>query len=48
MSIEVLLDHYGKDKPALTLNQEETVKAAVVTPEMHMDLPYTTSKETRR
>ena len=28
-SIEVLLDHYGIEKPALTFNQEETVKAAV-------------------
>ena len=27
-SIEVLLNHYGKDKFALTLNDEETVKTA--------------------
>ena len=29
-SIEVLLDHYGKDKSALTLNEEERVKSAVI------------------
>ena len=33
-SIEVLLNHYGKEKPALTLNEEETVKSALITPEV--------------
>ena len=31
-SIEVLFNHYGKDKPALTLNEKETVKSAVINP----------------
>ena len=29
-SIEVLLDHFGKDMPAVTLNGDETMKSAVV------------------
>ena len=33
-STETVLNHYGKDKPALTLNEEETVKSAVLTPEV--------------
>ena len=33
-SIKVLLNHYGKDKFALTLNDEETVKTAVISPKM--------------
>ena len=33
-SIEVLLNHYGKDKFALNLNDEETVKTAVKFPEV--------------
>ena len=32
--MEILLNHYGKDKFALTLN-EETVKTAVISPEVH-------------
>ena len=35
--IEVLLNHYGKDKFALTLNDEETVKTAVISPEVHTE-----------
>ena len=34
-SIEVLLNHYGRDKFALTLNDEETVKTAIISPEVH-------------
>ena len=34
-SIEVLLNHYEKDKFALTLNNEETVKTAIISPEVH-------------
>ena len=33
-SIEVLLNHYGKDKFAFTLNDEEAVKTAVISPEV--------------
>ena len=33
-SIEVLLNHFGKDEFALTLNDEETVKTAVISPEV--------------
>ena len=36
-SIEVLLNHYGKDKFALILNDEETVKTAVISPEVHRE-----------
>lgn len=36
-SIDVLLGHYGKDKPALTLNEEETMKLAIITPEVHSE-----------
>ena len=36
-SIAVLLNHYGKDKFALTLNDEETVKTAVISPEGHTE-----------
>ena len=36
-SIEVLLNHYGKDKFALTLNDEETVKTVVISPEVHTE-----------
>ena len=36
-SIEVLLNLYKKDKFALTLNDEETVKTAVISPEMHTE-----------
>ena len=36
-SIEVLLYHYGKDKFALTLNDEETVKTAVISSEVHTE-----------
>ena len=36
-SIEVLFNHYGKDKFALTLNDEETVKTAVISLEVHRD-----------
>ena len=36
-SIEVLLNHYRKDKCALTLNDEETVKTAVISPEVHTE-----------
>ena len=46
-SIEVLLNHYGKDKFALTLNDEETVRqlsypsrcteTAVISPEEHRE-----------
>ena len=36
-SIDVLLDHYGKDKPALTLNDEETMKLAIITSEVHSE-----------
>ena len=35
-SIEVLLNHYVKDKFALTLN-EETVKTAVISPEVNTE-----------
>ena len=31
-SIKVLLNNYGKDKFALTLNNEETVKRGVISP----------------
>ena len=33
-SIKILLNHYGKDKFALTLNEEETAKTAVISPEV--------------
>ena len=36
-SIEVLLNHCRKDKFALTLNDEETVKTAVISPEVHTE-----------
>ena len=36
-SIEVLLNHYGKDKFALTLNDKETVMTAVISPEVHTE-----------
>ena len=36
-SIEVLPNHYGKDKFALTLNDEETVEMAVISPEVHTE-----------
>ena len=36
-SIEVLLNHYGKDDFALTLNDEETVKTAVISPQVHTE-----------
>ena len=36
-STEVLLNHYGKDKPAFTLNEEETVKSAVICPELQTE-----------
>ena len=36
-SIEVLLNHYGKDEFALTLNDKETLKTAVISPEMHTE-----------
>ena len=36
-SIEVLLNLYGKDEFALTLNDEETVKTAVISPEVHTE-----------
>ena len=36
-SIEVLLDHFGKDKPACTLNEEETVKSAMITPDIRTE-----------
>ena len=36
-SIEVLLNHYGRDKFALSLNDEETVKTAVISPEVHTE-----------
>ena len=36
-SIEVLLNRHGKDKFALTLNDEETVKTAVISPEVHTE-----------
>ena len=36
-SIKVLLNHYGKDKFALTLNDKETVKTAVISPEVHTE-----------
>ena len=36
-SIEVLLNHYGNDKFALILNDEETVKTAVISPEVHSE-----------
>ena len=35
--IEVLLNQYGNDKFALTLNVEQTVKAAVISPEVHTE-----------
>ena len=34
---KVLLNHYGKDKFALSLNDEETVKTAVIFPEVHTE-----------
>ena len=36
-SIEVLLNNYWKDKFAPTLNDEETVKTAVISPEVHSE-----------
>ena len=36
-SIEVLLNYYRKDQFALTLNDEETVKIAVISPEVHTE-----------
>ena len=36
-SIKVLLNHYEKDKFALTLNDEETVKTAVISPKVHTE-----------
>ena len=36
-SIEALLNHYGKDKFALTLNDKETVKTAAIFPEVHTE-----------
>ena len=36
-SIEVLLNNYRKDKFALTWNDEETVKTAVISPEVHTE-----------
>ena len=48
-SVEVLLNHYGKDKPALTLNEEEIMKSAVITPDVQTEWitfrTYITSKE---
>ena len=35
--LEVFLNHYGKYKFALTLNDEETVKTAVISPEVHTE-----------
>ena len=37
--IEVVLNHYGKDKFALTLNDEETetVRTAVISPKVHLE-----------
>ena len=35
--MEVLLNYCGKDKFALTLNDEETVKTAVISPEVHTE-----------
>ena len=35
-SIEVLLNHYGEDKFALSLD-EETVKTAVISPKLHTE-----------
>ena len=32
-----MLNHYGKDKFALTLNDEETVKSLVISPEVHTE-----------
>ena len=34
---EVLLNHFGKDKFSLTLNDEETVKNAVISPKEHTE-----------
>ena len=40
-SIEVLLNHYRKDKFALTLNDEETLKTTVISPEVHTEwIPF--------
>ena len=36
-STDVLLNHYRKDKFALTLNGEETVETAVISPEVHTE-----------
>ena len=36
-SIDILLDHYGKEKPALTLNNEETMKSALIHSEVHTE-----------
>ena len=36
-SIVVLLNHYGKDKFALTLNDKETVMTAVISPKVHTE-----------
>ena len=36
-SIDVLPNHYGKGKFALSLNEEETVKTAVIFPEVHTE-----------
>ena len=36
-SIEVLLNHFGKDKFALTLNDEERVKTVFMSPKVHTD-----------
>ena len=36
-SIKIFLNHYGKGKFALSLNDEETVKTAVISPEVHTE-----------
>ena len=36
-SIEVSLNHYGKDKFALNLNDKETVMTAVISSEVHTE-----------
>ena len=37
-SMEVLLNHYGRDEFTLTLNDEETVKTAIISPELYTKL----------
>ena len=37
ISIDILLDHYGKEKPALTLNNEETMKPALIHSEVRTE-----------